>query len=102
MIHRVSIAFIVMIAALALSLIQPATAQVRRGAARGAAAGAIVGGIAGGGRGAAIGAMVGAATGAAIGREARRSRGRYYMWRGNCYYRGRHGHWYRASRWACR
>jgi hypothetical protein len=99
MVRRISMALMFMI--VVLISIQPTASQARP-ALRGAAAGAIVGGIAGGGRGAAIGAMVGGATGAAIGREARRSRGHYYWWRGNCYYRGRHGRWHHAPRWKCR
>jgi hypothetical protein len=46
--------------------------------------------------------LVGASTGALLGRQARRSHGRYYWWRSNCYYRSRHGNWYRVSRRFCR
>jgi hypothetical protein len=83
--------------------VQEADAQSRtgRGAARGAAAGAIIGGVAGGGRGAGTGALIGAATGALIARNGQRRHGRYYWYRGNCYYHGRSGNWYRAARHRC-
>src|SRR4051794_24257285 len=86
-----------------LILVQPTEAQnTGRSALRGAAAGAVIGGVAGGRRGAAIGALVGAGTGARIAREGRRAHGRYYRWRNNCYYRSRHGNWYRVSLRHCR
>ena len=97
--HRLVVALTATILCLILAL--PAAAQ-GRSALRGGAAGALIGGIAGGGRGAAIGALVGAGTGALLGRQARRSRGRYYWWRSNCYYRSRHDNWYRVSRRYCR
>ncbi len=77
-------------------------AQTGRGALGGAAGGALIGGLAGGGRGAAIGALVGAGTGALIASHGRRARGRYYWYRGNCYYHGRSGRWYSVSQRNCR
>ena len=104
MTRPLTIALVPMIALLisAHSAMVPATAQTARGAVGGGIAGAVIGGAVGGGRGAAIGAVVGAGTGAIIGREARRSRGRYYWWHGNCYFHGRNGRWYRVARRYCR
>jgi uncharacterized protein YqgC (DUF456 family) len=86
-----------------VTAVEQADAQSRtgRGAVRGAAAGALIGGVAGGGRGAGTGALIGAATGALIARNGQRRHGRYYWYRGNCYYHGRSGNWYRAARHRC-
>lgn len=84
-----------------LALAQPAASRTGRGALGGAAGGALIGGLAGGGRGAAIGALVGAGTGALIASHGRRSHGRYYWYRGNCYFHGRSGRWYRVSHHYC-
>ena len=98
--HRAKFVLVPMIALLVLA--EPAAAQTARGALGGAAGGALIGGLAGGGRGAAIGALVGAGTGALIASHGRRVRGRYYWYRGNCYYHGRSGRWYRTSARNCR
>jgi hypothetical protein len=92
MLHRVtlSLAPVVIVAAL---FAQPAVAQTAH-----AIGGAIIGGVVGG----PIGALVGAGTGALIGRQGRRFRGRHYWWHGNCYYHARSGRWYRVSRRYCR
>lgn len=84
-----------------LALAQPATARTGRGALGGAAGGALIGELAGGGRGAAIGALVGAGTGALIASHGRRSHGRYYWYRGHCYFHGHGGRWYRVSHRYC-
>jgi hypothetical protein len=93
-------------AILTLSLAIPvqdvaAQSSTGRGAVRGAAAGALIGGVAGGGRGAATGALIGAGTGALIARHGQRRHGRYYWYRGNCYYHNRNGQWHRVARSRC-
>ena len=100
--QRTLLASAILMLSLTLS-IQDADAQSRtaRGAVRGGAAGAIIGGVAGGGRGAGTGALIGATTGALIARHGQRRHGRYFWYRGNCYYHGRSGHWHRAARHRC-
>ena len=99
---RVLLASAIVMLSLAIP-IQDADAQNRtaRGAVRGGAAGALIGGVAGGGRGAGTGALSGAATGALIESHGERRHGRYHWYRGNCYYHGRSGNWYRAARHRC-
>ena len=97
MLHRITVRLAPLMIVCSI-LVQPAAAQVGRGAL----GGALIGGIAGGGRGAAIGALVGAGTGALIASQGRRARGRHYWWHGNCYYHGRSGRWYRVSHRYCR
>src|ERR1700748_148648 len=84
-----------------LALGHPAAARTGRGALGGAAGGALIGGLAGGGRGAAIGALVGEGTGALTASHGRRRHGRYYWYRGNCYFHGHSGRWYRVSHRYC-
>jgi len=44
---------------------------------------------------------VGAGTGALIASHGRRSHGRYYWYRGHCYFHGHGGRWYRVSHRYC-
>jgi uncharacterized protein YcfJ len=85
------------LAAAALLLVGPATAQDASapvgGAIVGGALGAIVGGALGHGRGAVAGAIIGGTTGAIVASEAQARPNGYYWWRGNCYYRYPGGAW---------
>jgi hypothetical protein len=63
------------------------------GAIVGGAVGGIIGGALGRGAGAVTGAAIGATTGAVVAAEAQARPGRYYWWRGACYYRYPNGAW---------
>ncbi|HZS63261.1 MAG TPA: glycine zipper domain-containing protein [Xanthobacteraceae bacterium] len=80
----------------------PAQNNVLGGAVVGGAIGGIIGGAATGrGSGVAIGVAVGAATGALIAQQAERRHTGYYWWRGECFYKDRHGRWIRVARSRC-
>lgn len=96
------IAAALLLALAAAAPVQEASAQDVIGGAivGGALGGAIGGAVTGRGAGVAVGAAIGATTGALIAAEAQRRRG-HYWWKGNCYYRNRHGEYFRVARKKC-